>query len=175
MSDDRGRLDPRFDPAFQRGYDPSEAATDAPAPSSPVSRPVADSATDAAADARPVTGAPSQPEPRLTPRLDPGAGQVPAGRTSTPRPVLTPDSFVPDEPRRVNRWVIALAVVSVVLTLGGIVLITRLRELFADTQNSAEFDYITLQSLVIGSPLLVALGLATGIGLLFLLAVRRDR
>lgn len=163
MSDDRARLDPRFDPAFQRGYD-------GPAP-------VAGAAPAAAAPAAPIAAPPSTPEPRTTPRetLAPpgGAGLTGSSTASAPRPVLTPESFVTEEPRRLNRWMLVLGVVSVALTIGGIVLITRLRDLFADTQNSAEFDYVVLQSLIIGAPILVGLGLATGIGLLFVLALRR--
>lgn len=163
MSDDRARLDPRFDPAFQRGFDgvmPSGSGSTPPpstvAPSSPV-----------------APTPPSTPEPRALPREE--APLPAAAPASAPRTLLTPDAFVADEPRRVNPWLIALGAVSVVLTLGGLLLITRLRDLFADTQNSAEFDYVVLQSLIIGAPILVGLGLATGIGLLFVLAVRRSR
>ena len=146
MSDDRARLDPRFDPAFQRGYDGvMPTSTGAPAPVPSSSVP-------------PATP-PSTPEPRALPREEVAAPA--AASMSSPRTVLTPDAFVTDEPRRVNPWIIAL--------------ITRLRDLFADTQNSAEFDYVVLQSLIIGAPILVGLGLATGIGLLFVLAVRRSR
>jgi hypothetical protein len=168
MSDDRARLDPRFDPAFQRGYDgvmPSgSSATPTPATAAPNSAP---------AVAPPAAAPPSTPEPRTLPREEvvPSA----AASTSSPRTLLTPDAFVADEPRRLNPWLIALGAVSVLLTIGGLLLITRLRDLFADTQNSAEFDYVVLQSLIIGAPILVGLGLATGIGLLFVLAVRRSR
>lgn len=162
MSDDRARLDPRFDPAFQRGYDgvmPSGSSSTPPATAMPSSPPPA--------------APPSTPEPRALPRED--AGASPAAPATSPRTLLTPDAFVVDEPRRLNPWLITLGVVSIALTLGGLLLITRLRDLFADTQNSAEFDYVVLQSLIIGAPILVGLGLATGIGLLFVLAARRSR
>lgn len=163
MSDDRARLDPRFDPAFQRGYDgvmPSGSSATPPPAAPPVATP-------------PAAAPASTPEPRTLPREEvlPSA----TAPTSAPRTLLTPDAFVAEEPRRLNPWLIALGAVSVVLTLGGLLLITRLRDLFADTQNSAEFDYVVLQSLIIGAPILVGLGLATGIGLLFVLAVRRSR
>lgn len=167
MSDDRARLDPRFDPAFQRGYDGAPPAAGSPGPAPAMApQPMAP---------QPMAPPPSTPEPRTTPREDAGS-PVGAGVTaSAPRTLLTPDSFVADEPRRFNPWLITLGAVSVVLTLGGLLLITRLRDLFADTQNSAEFDYVVLQSLIIGAPILVGLGLATGIGLLFVLALRRAR
>ena len=166
MSDDRARLDPRFDPAFQRGYD-------GPAPTA---EPTSVGAAPAAS--APITAPPSRPEPRTTPREQSAvaaASPIGSATASEPRPMLTPESFVTEEPRRLNRWMLALGAVSIALTLGGIVLITRLRDLFADTQNSAEFDYVVLQSLIIGAPILVGLGLATAIGLLFVLAVRRPR
>lgn len=58
---------------------------------------------------------------------------------------------------------------------GGLYLVSRLRDLFADTQSTSAFDYTTLQVLLYGAPLVLVLGLATGVGLLFLLAVRWDR
>ena len=45
---------------------------------------------------------------------------------------------------------------------------------FADTQSS-NFDFVTLQVLTAAAPLVICLGLATGIGVLFVFAVRWNR
>ena len=54
-------------------------------------------------------------------------------------------------------------------------LVSRLRDLFEDTQSSSNFDFVTLQVLTATAPLLITLGLATGIGVLFVYATRWQR
>ena len=157
MSDNRD-FDPRFNPAFQRGY---EGVAETPAPAT-----------------RPVITPPPTSRPATTP---------PVGRTTTPslgrvepEPLARPSrdfdftevEIERDAPRSRNPFIIVLAVIAVVVTGAGLVLFSRLGAIFADTQSSAGFDYVSFQVLVIAAPLLVCLGLATGIGLLFVLAVR---
>ncbi|GGK92174.1 hypothetical protein GCM10007382_10490 [Salinibacterium xinjiangense] len=90
---------------------------------------------------------------------------------AAPVPDTTADE--PAEGRRVNPFVIGLGVVSVVLMLGGVYLITLLQQMFAAGQGSqTTFDYATFQALMYGAPLLIALGIATAIGILFISAVR---
>ena len=77
--------------------------------------------------------------------------------------------------RRGNPFLVALIALAVALTVGGLALVFQLRTIFADSTASSEFDYITLQTLTIGAPILVGLGIATGVGVLFVLAARWGR
>ena len=77
--------------------------------------------------------------------------------------------------RRGNPFLVALAAIAVALTAGGLTLVFQLRTIFAENQSSASFDYITLQTLMIGAPILAGLGIATGVGVLFVYAVRWGR
>lgn len=152
MSDNR-EFDPRFNPAFQRGYD-------GPLP-------------DASAPARETASPPARAvaaEPAPLPRLE--ASAAPDQRDEYD------DRFIESEvagPRRVNPFLIVLGAVSAVLVGGGLLLVSRLRDLFADTQSSSSFDYVTLQVLTTAAPLVICLGLATAIGVLFVFAVRWNR
>ena len=147
MSDD-ARFDPRFDPAFQPGY-AGPIASELPAPQ-PVSAP--------AVAAAPPTALSAAPPPAMS------AVAVPIPDLPTAEPA---------DGRRVNPFVIGLGVVSIVLMLGGGYLITLLQQMFAASQGSqTTFDYATFQALVYGAPLLIALGVATAIGILFVSAVR---
>ncbi len=77
---------------------------------------------------------------------------------------------------RPGRWFVAPGfLVRFGLLGGGLYLVSRLRDLFADTQSSSDFDYVTLQVLMYTAPLLLVLGLATGIGVLFVFATRWER
>ena len=145
MSDD-ARFDPRFDPAFQPGYEgPIAAVTPAARQRPPAAAPVA--------------------LPQVAPVSAPAAAQTPAV------PAVEEDTA----PRGVNPFLIALGVVAVVLVGGGLYLISRMKDLFADTQSSSTFDYVTLQVMLYAAPLLLVLGLATGVGLLFVFALRWGR
>lgn len=150
MSDDRD-FDPRFDPAYQRGY---EGVVDA-APRS--NRPAATPAAPAVV-----------PEP---------IGAPPASATPQPDEVLHTqvDDFVEAAPSRPNPFLIALIVLSVALVGGGLYLVVKMRDLFADTQSSTNFDFVTLQVLIGAAPIAIGLGVATALGVLFIYAVRWGR
>ncbi|MBN9239692.1 MAG: hypothetical protein BGO97_08335 [Micrococcales bacterium 70-64] len=142
---DDARFDPRFDPAFQPGYE---------GPLTPT-RPARSKAA-AAPQALPV---------------------VERAATET---VVVDETAVHEDaderpPRRLNPFLVALGASAVILLGVGLYLVSRLRDLFADTQSTSSFDYVTLQVLMFAAPLLLVLGLATGIGVLFLFAVRWDR
>jgi hypothetical protein len=98
---------------------------------------------------------------------------LPAVRDPAPEREPEPE----DEPvsRRTNPFLITLGVVAILLLGGGLYVVSRLRDLFADTQSTSDFDYVTLQVLMYAAPLVLVLGLATGIGVLFLLAARWGR
>lgn len=150
MSADDDRFDPRFDPAFQRGYS-GPVPTAVPAPT------------------RPLAESPPRP-PAVQHRI---VDAAPA-----PRGVVRDDEQHDDldEPaaRHPNPFLLALGAVAVLLVGGGLYLLSRLREMFANTQG-ADFDFVTIQALVAGTPIIIGLGLATGIGVLFVYAVRWGR
>ena len=144
---DNVRFDPRFDPAFQPGYEGPIAA---------------------------VTPAARQRPPAAAPISLPPVAPVhaPAAPATAAVPEVEEDEAAP---RRANPFLIALGAIAAVLVGGGLYIISRLRDLFADTQSSSTFDYVTLQVLIYAAPLLLVLGLATGVGLLFVLALRSNR
>ena len=152
MSDNR-EFDPRFNPAFQRGYD-------GPIP-------------DASAPARETASPPARAtaaEPFPLPRLE--ASPTPDHHDEYD------DRFIESEvagPRRMNPFLIVLGAVSAILVGGGLFLVSRLRDLFEDTQSSSSFDFVTLNVLSAIAPLIICLGLATAIGVLFVFAVRWNR
>jgi hypothetical protein len=147
MSDD---FDPRFDPAFQPGYD-----------GPPVLAVARAGGMEAARGTAPVGSGASDVD------TDPDAAS-PVTNAMTGEPTV-------DEPGPTNPFVIALGAVAVALVVGGVILLTRLREIAAEETTSSDFNYVTLQALVIGTPIAICLGLATGIGLLFVLASRWRR
>lgn len=129
-------------------------------------------------------------DPRFDPAFQPGYdGPVSAARRA-PEPAIglpptaepasmipVPPVMEPDDPasRRPNPFLIALGAASILLIASGIVLITRVRSLFVETQANPDFDYVTLQVLIFAAPMLLVLGIATAIGVLFLFAVRWNR
>ncbi len=72
---------------------------------------------------------------------------------------------------RPNPFLIALAVISVALIAGGLGSIQSLRSTFTSENISTTIDYMTLQTIIFAGPLAVALGIATGIGVLFIYAI----
>ena len=138
--------DARFDPRFDPAFQPGY--------------------TGPLAESLPARARPTAAAPEALP-----AAQVPVAREQEPLSELEDDPA----PRRTNPYVIAIGVAALVLVGGGLYLVSRLRDLFSDTQSTSAIDYTTLQVLMYAAPLVLVLGLATGVGLLFLLAVRRDR
>ena len=158
MSDD---FDPRFNPAFQRGYD-------GPAPEPQVS----------STRVGVPSGRTAEPVPVAMPRRE--ATEIAESFSS---PNIADTRFAESEQlaeserdeRRTNPFLIALGAIAALLVGGGLFLVSRLRDLFEDTQSSSNFDFVTLQVLTATAPLLISLGLATGIGVLFVYAVRWQR
>ena len=110
----------------------------------------------------PTADAPAPAAPPLV-RIDPQAAAAPQADD---------DELAP---RRGNPFLVALAVIGIALAVGGLVLVFQLRTIFGDGNGNPDFDYVTLQTLMIAAPILAGLGLATGIGVLFVLAVRWGR
>jgi hypothetical protein len=152
MSDENSaNIDPRFDPAFQRGFEGAVTTTRRrPTIGTPPVLPAQATA------ARPVISAPSAPEPAAPQQES----------------VLEETEVEADEPiRGVNPFVIVLWVVAVLLVIAGAYLTMWARTTFLTDSLSTNIDYVTIQIITYGSPLLVVLGLATGIGLMFLHAI----
>ena len=149
MSDDASQFDPRFDPAFQRGFNGPTSAVprEKLQPTAALAAPVVASVVD--------------------------APQAPAVTSSAP--AVTPQVEAEPEPRRANPFLISLFVVALLLIGGGLYLVSKLGDMFANPSSSSQYDYITLQALTIGAPLVIVLGIATGIGVLFVYAVRFRR
>jgi hypothetical protein len=142
---ERSEFDPRFDPAFQPGFDG-------------VTTLVPHVASVPRVTLAPVDALSDQPH------VDDSAQHHPA--------VEEPAD---GEPTRTNPFLIALGLVAIACVAGGVILLTRLRELAAELANANNYEYVLLQAFIIGSPILICLGLATGIGLLFTLALRWRR
>jgi hypothetical protein len=129
-------------------------------------------------------------DPRFDPAFQPGYAGPLASAPSAAQPVTAPPAALPTvtapvtdvatvpaeergDDHRTNPFIIALAAVSVILILGGVYLLSLLQQMFAASQGSqTTFDYVTLQALIFGGPLLIALGIATAIGILCMFASR---
>ncbi len=167
MSEHRN-VDPRFDPAFQRGYQP---APQAPAPAAgPWRLTPSDDALDLGVD--PAYG-PAAAE--VAPAATAVASRPATGLIAQADPKINAER-IDEEPeegasRRPNPFLIALAAVSVLLIGGGFSMFARIAELYSNEATSP-FDWATAQSLTVAAPMLIALGVATAIGVLFVFAVR---
>jgi len=165
MSDDAKDFDPRFDPAFQRGYDGPTTVAPARSPLVPQQRESLISKPPVARTEIPAAPVAQQVSP--TTPVSSQQGHI----------LVEPSDEVIDEPetRRFNPFLVALLAVAVLLVGGGLYLTSRLGEFYANTQSSASYDYITLQVMTIAAPMLIVLGIATGVGVLFIYAVRWGR
>jgi hypothetical protein len=77
--------------------------------------------------------------------------------------------------RRPNPFLLALAAISLILIAGGLAAVQQIQGVFATENISVDIDYVTLDMIKFAAPLAVALGVATGIGVLFLYAVGWNR
>ena len=173
-------FDPRFDPAFQRGFD------------GPVGRRSAATGAEASTgylrSTRPAT---IQPPAALNQPLDParpqewenflGANQpgIDNNRADQNRASSEPgatSALVDDEPAETTRgrnpFLIALLIISVLLVGGGIGALQWLRAKFLAPDIATDLDFVTLQASTVGAAIVVGLGLATAIGVLFVYAIR---
>jgi len=151
MSDDdtAARIDPRFDPAFQRGFEGAVTTT----------------------RRRSLPGVP--PVLPAQQQIVPPPVSPPAAAVSAPAPVADAVEEVAEEPaaRGMNPFVVVLWVVAAVLVLVGGYLAQWVRTTFLTDSVSTNIDYVTIEIVKYGAPLLIVLGLATAIGLLFLHAI----
>ncbi len=123
---------------------------------------------DGVVDAAPQPG---RTTPSAAAPNEPLPSAVPADEPATAAPVARHG----EEPaRRRNPFLIALLALSAVLIGGGLYLVVRMRDLFANTQSSTDFDFVTLQVLIGAAPIAIGLGVATVIGVLFVYSIRWD-
>lgn len=173
MSDDASKFDPRFDPAFQRGYDGPPPAV-APqrtlrrsrsdSPPEPIGLPPQYSAVEQSVFAE-------RPSEFLQPEV---TGRRADDRVA--RELLELEHELEDAPRARNPFLAILGVVAVLLILGSVALLMNLEGLVEramQQNNQTQFYY--MQAIIYGAPMLIALGLATLIGVLFVYAVRWKR
>jgi hypothetical protein len=137
--------DTRFDPRFDPAFQPGYVAP----PTQPTRR-------------NPLPAV-VPPPPTPLPLVVPTAVEV----TGVEPPVVESAS-----PGGINPFVIGLGAVSVVLVLGGLYLTAQARELYSSSAGASGFDYATFQVVIYGAPLMIAVGIATAIGILFLFAAR---
>ncbi|MBC7518003.1 MAG: hypothetical protein H7248_03835 [Microbacteriaceae bacterium] len=157
------RFDPRFDPAFQPGFGGQRQV-----PIEPQSQIGSQSQGQPQIESQSQSQSQSQSEPQPQP-------QSQLGRESDAEPVTNlaqPTSAVPTSAS--NPYLRALWVISAALVSAGSALLGALPEIGTQVQRSAAPDvfFYSVQSMVIGAPLLIVLGLATAVTLLFLRALR---
>jgi hypothetical protein len=123
-------------------------------------------------------------DPRFDPAFQPGydasTAQPKAKRSTNPaeaalRSATTGDRAIHVEGSRVagrNPFMIALIAIGVVLIIAGVVAIRSLGEAFDTVDIQVDLDYYTLDVLKVVGPMLVALGSATIIGVVFVKAVQ---
>lgn len=150
------QLDPRFDPAFQRGFDgapPQPQRTTGYLRSNPV--PVS-------TPARVVEVA---QEPRSVAVIDDEGTDELADDAA--------EEFAPRSGR--NPFLIALAAISLILIIGGLWAVQFMRSKFLTPDISTDVDYVTMQTAITGAPIAIALGIAIGVGVMFVYAISWQR
>jgi hypothetical protein len=166
MATNEQHFDPRFDPAFQRGFGGAAGAS-------------AGTGTQAGRRAAPAVQQLPPPTP-VDGQSAPLIGEAPAstrGPASAPPPAVRDDGLTiadaAQEPRRqwTNPFLIALAVLSVALVAAGLWMFQAAREPFLGTDANSQADYATLTMMMDLAPLLLTLGAATAIGIVFLFAI----
>lgn len=183
MSNERKEdFDPRFNPAFQRGFaDGADgAATAEPDANWRADEPalVHPSAPSPARASSPIAGAARLPvDARPTPGAD--AADTDNGTDAVTQVEHYPDGeyIAAPEPASVrNPFLVALAAVAVLLVAVGGWVFSQARAGFDDTANiQSQGDFLSLQAMIAAGPSIMLLGVATGIGVLFMFAARWRR
>jgi len=171
-------FDPRFDPAFQRGFEKGSAAGTQRGVEGDRRPSVPRVADSRPLEARPVSYAAAPPiglpptsaldNPAPADAARPDSARVDSVRAGSDQ---TDPAARDEQPTRPNPFLIALGVVAVVLVAAGAWGIQAAREPFLGTDVASNIDYVGLQILQLLAPVAIALGAATGIGILFVFAV----
>jgi hypothetical protein len=155
-------FDPRFDPAYQRGFSGEVTASRRRAVTGAPS--VAPAAAAPSSVAAPVVVTPAEPV------------EAEHSEHSTEEVESAPVTAVAAARiRLVSGWTISIAVVGVLLILGGGWGVNSLIESMSAADAGASANFYLVLFGVFASPLAVALGLACLIGLLFLGATTKRR
>ena len=167
-------FDPRFDPAFQRGFEQRGAGQ----------RRTEQSGTDRGADqpralAREARRAAAAPVSAPAPAFDASGSayaSAPIAAPPTPSAISSDQERADvaadaDRPAHKNPFLIALGVLSVALVAVGVWGVQLARQPFLETNLATNIDFVGLQILQMLAPVAIGLGVATAIGILFVLAV----
>jgi hypothetical protein len=126
-------------------------------------------------------------DPRFDPAFQPGyqASADKPARSSNPAQAALDgargeDRVVPEGEetttrRRPNPFITALTLLSVLLIVGGVIAARTIRATFEQVDIRVALDYYSLDILKFSAPLAVAIGVATGIGVVFFYAVEWQR
>lgn len=128
-------------------------------------------------------------DPRFDPAFQPGFEPEPAKATKPAsqspakaaleavreEAAVAPDGAEAPTRAKVNPFLAALTVISVLLIAGGLGTSQWIRSLFLEDDIRLDLDYFSLDTLKIAAPLAVALGIAIGAGVLFVYAIRWNR
>jgi uncharacterized membrane protein YidH (DUF202 family) len=185
VDDQTPKFDPRFSPAFQRGFDGEVDVAAEPVAQQKV-RPPAPTAAPTRVVAAPLAPSPRAPTPPRNP-LPPTAlvlGQpvsAPASQSGPgAEPLIAPgaartgtERSTEAAPSLRNPFIVALCVIAIALLVAGIAIFARTSQAFNDPGNvRSQGDYESLSTTLAAAPMLVLLGVATAIGVLFVFAVR---
>jgi len=83
----------------------------------------------------------------------------------------TAESEETHERPKPNPFLLALAAVALLLIVGGVSAVQQVRGIFAAEDIAVDLDYVSLNMLIFAAPISIALGIATGIGVLFMYAI----
>lgn len=168
--DNNSEFDPRFDPAFQRGFE-GEVTRRSPQPTAylptnPARQTPAAATVPAYTTVQPDVAARGGVADALSPAT---TGQAPDGEPAADTGAVADAGYA--APGR-NPFLIGLTVISVVLVLGGLAGLQWLRGRFLAPDIATELDFVTVQAATTGLVIVIGLGLATAIGVLFVHAAR---
>jgi hypothetical protein len=165
MADDDESIDPRFDPAFQRGFEGTVGVTPR---RPPVGTP---SVLPAQQTVRPTASSPAAARPPV-----PSYATQPVATEHEPLETSFDQAEAePAQPRRLNPYVIALAVIGVVFIVAGIAGAQFANGVYASDTLTSAVSFSTVLLVISGSAVSIGLGVATLIGIVFLFALRYRR
>lgn len=183
------QFDPRFDPAFQRGFGGTPEQPGAPGQiGSPEQAGASEQGWAASGTGSAPLGSGRRSAAPVVQQVAPPTPvrESPPAPASAVPPAARPDAVRADEPsiaddaeedhrQWANPFLIALAVAAVALVGTGLWMFQAAREPFLGTNATSQADYAMLTLLLDLAPLLLALGAATAVGIVFFFAIDWQR